>query len=83
MKRIYEIPRALDIAISTLSGQKVKPLGLCYNGSQPTVANCSNGTSVTQPGSFCSPNGIAPSYGNCNTGTTVVSGCEAGSLPTF
>ena len=83
MKRTYEIPRALDIAISTLSGQKVKPLGFCVNGSYPTVATCSAGTSVTQPGSFCSPVGTLPTYGNCNAGTNVASGCTAGSIPSY
>jgi hypothetical protein len=78
MKRTYEIPRALDIARSTLSGQKVKPLGFCMNGSFPTVAGCSPGASVTQLSVSCSPTGTLPTYGNCNAGTNVASGCIAG-----
>jgi len=83
MKRTYEIPRALDIAISPLSGQKVKPLGLCVDGSQPTVSRCAGGTSVSQPASFCSPNGIAPTLGDCYAGSGVASGCMAGTAPSF
>lgn len=78
MKRTYEIPRALDIAISTLSGQKVKPLGFCASGSYPTVAGCAAGTTVNQPSSFCSPTGTLPSYGDCVGGTNVASGCVTG-----
>jgi len=78
MKRTYEIPRALDIAISTLSGQKIKPLGFCVSGSNPTQAGCSNGASVTQLPGWCSPTGTLPSYGNCTAGTNVASGCVAG-----
>jgi hypothetical protein len=77
MKRTYEIPRALDIAISTLSGQKVKPMGFCVDGSFPTVAGCRPGASVTQLPGNCDP-GILPTYGNCNAGTNVASGCIAG-----
>lgn len=78
MKRKYEIPRALDIAMSTLNGQKLKPMGFCTNGSFPTVAGCRPGASVTQLPVSCSPTGTLPSYGNCNAGTNVASGCIAG-----
>jgi hypothetical protein len=82
MKRTYEIPRALDIAISTLSGQKVKPLGICFNGSHPSVATCGNGETVGQDTSWCSPNGLSPEYGKCTTGTIVAYGCGFGSIIT-
>jgi hypothetical protein len=78
MKRTYEIPRALDIAISTLSGQKVKPLGFCANGSFPTVAGCHPGASPIQLPMACNPTGTLPDWGNCNAGVNVASGCIAG-----
>ena len=81
MKRTYEIPRALDIAISTLSGQKVKPLGICATGSRPTVASCADGQTVGQSTEWCSPTGLLPQYGSCSTGTVVASGCSVGSIP--
>ena len=81
MKRTYEIPRALDIAISTLSGQKVKPLGICVNGSRPSVATCGDGQTVGQSTEWCSPIGLSPEYGKCSAGTVVAYGCGVGSIP--
>jgi len=81
IRKQYIKPMALNLSGFGVVGQE--PLGVCANGTMPTVSNCPGGEQVEQNPMFCSPNGILPDWGDCNpSGGNVVSGCSVGSLHT-
>jgi hypothetical protein len=78
-RKQYIKPHALNLSGFGVVGQE--PLGICANGTMPTVANCPGGEQVEQNPDFCSPNGVFPSSGDCTpSGGNVINACLTGSL---
>ena len=77
----YIKPVALNLSGFGVVGQE--PLGICADGTMPTVANCPGGDSVSQLPQFCAPTGVFPETGDCTpSGGNVINACLAGSIHT-
>lgn len=80
-RKQYIKPQVLNLSGFGVVGQE--PLGWCSTGHEPSVANCFNGTDVTQSEFACSPTGFGPEFGDCNpNGGNVMNICTTGSLHT-
>jgi hypothetical protein len=79
-KKKYEQPLAFDMSQGMIHGQKVKPLGICYNGTSVWGTPCTIGTRDTGSAS-CVPMGSGVELPYCSAGTGGSSGCVTGSIP--
>jgi len=71
-KKPYKKPELKEFSTIYIRGQ-ISPMGVCADGSNPSSAGCSAGSSPDTP---CSP-GYAL-VGECSTGTSATTICYSG-----